>query len=355
MKSYIKFLIYNFLKSFLFVFLITFCLIFILNLLTELDFFKQLNVGNLFPFYLSLINSPALIFELFPFIFLISCQVFLIYLFKDNQVEIFKYFGLRNIDLLKIISFFSFIMGLIIIIVFYNFSSNLKKFYLEIKSNYTSDNKYLSVITNNGLWIKDKIDNKILIINSLEIENNFLLDTFITEFDNEYRIIRNIQSDRINIEDNIWEIYKAKVIINNSITNEEILKIKSNFNYKKIQELFSNLSSLSINELIELRDNYQNLGYSTIEIDMHLNKLITYPFYFVVMVMISGIIMFYFKNKKNNTFKLSFGIFVSVLIYYYNNFFYVLGNTEKISIIQSIWYPMIVLFCINLLAVRIIK
>lgn len=355
MKSYIKFLIYNFLKSFLFVFLITFCLIFILNLLTELDFFKQLNVGNLFPFYLSLINSPALIFELFPFIFLISCQVFLIYLFKDNQVEIFKYFGLRNIDLLKIISFFSFIMGLIIIIVFYNFSSNLKKFYLEIKSNYTSDNKYLAVITNNGLWIKDKIDNKILIINSLEIENNFLLDTFITEFDNEYRIIRNIQSDRINIEDNIWEIYKAKVIINNSITNEEILKIKSNFNYKKIQELFSNLSSLSINELIELRDNYQNLGYSTIEIDMHLNKLITYPFYFVVMVMISGIIMFYFKNKKNNTFKLSFGIFVSVLIYYYNNFFYVLGNTEKISIIQSIWYPMIVLFCINLLAVRIIK
>lgn len=355
MKSYIKFLIYNFLKSFLFVFLITFCLIFILNLLTELDFFKQLNVGNLFPFYLSLINSPALIFELFPFIFLISCQVFLIYLFKDNQVEIFKYFGLRNIDLLKIISFFSFLMGLIIIIVFYNFSSNLKKFYLEIKSNYTSDNKYLAVITNNGLWIKDKIDNKILIINSLEIENNFLLDTFITEFDNEYRIIRNIQSDRINIENNIWKIYKAKVIINNSITNEEILKINSNFNYKKIQKLFSNLSSLSVSELIELRDNYQKLGYSTIEIDIHLNKLITYPFYFVVMVMISGIIMFYFKNKKNNTFKLSFGIFVSVLIYYYNNFFYVLGNTEKISIIQSIWYPMIVLFCINLLAVRIIK
>ena len=49
-------------------------------------------------------------------------------------------------------------MGIIIITLFYNFSSNLKNFYLDLKSNYTDDDKYLAVITKNGLWIKDIVD-----------------------------------------------------------------------------------------------------------------------------------------------------------------------------------------------------
>lgn len=355
MKTYTKFLIYNFFKSFFLVFLITFCLIFILNLLTELDFFKQINVTNSFTMYLSLINTPSFIFEMFPFIFLISSQVFLINIFEHNQIEIFRYFGLKNIDILKIICFCSFLVGIAIVLIFYNFSSSLKKIYLELKTNYTSDNKYLAVITNNGLWIKDKIDNKILIINSLEIENNYLLNSFITEFDDNYKILRNIQSEKIDIEYNTWKIHNAKVIIDNFTTEEKVLELKSNFDYQKIQTLFSNLTSLSIFELFELKKNYEQLGYSTIEVDMHLNKLVVAPFHFMLMIFFSGTIMFYFKSKKNNTFKLSLGLFMSVLIYYYNNFFYVLGNTEKISIIQSVWMPLIFLFCINQLMLKLIK
>ena len=43
-------------------------LVFILNLLSELEFFKDENVGINFTLFLSLLNSPALIFEMFPFI-----------------------------------------------------------------------------------------------------------------------------------------------------------------------------------------------------------------------------------------------------------------------------------------------
>ena len=41
------------------------------------------------------------------------------------------------------------------------------------------------------------------------------------------------------------------------------LNFNSNFDYKKIQSLFSNLSSLSLIELFDLRNNYKSLGYST--------------------------------------------------------------------------------------------
>jgi lipopolysaccharide export system permease protein len=352
MKTYIRFIIFTFLKSFLNIFFIMFGLVLILNLLSELDFFKDLDVDTFFPLYLSLLNSLSLIFEMFPFIFLISTQFFFINFFKNNELEIFKYSGLKNSKIIKILTFLTFIMGILIIILFYNLSSNFKNFYLELKSNYTSDNKYLAVITNNGLWIKDKIDNKILIINSNKIKPNFLIESIISEFDNNFEILRNIKSDKINIKNNEWIVENAKIFVENSTSEKKELIIKSNFNYERIQSLFSNLSSLSIVELYELKENYKLLGYSTVEVDVQINKLISYPFYFMLMTIFSSIIMFNSKKLKNTSIKISIGLFSSVVIYYVNNFFYVLGSTERISLLMSIWIPMLILSVLNAVMIR---
>ena len=352
MRTYVRFIIFTFLKSFLNIFLIMFSLVLILNLLSELDFFKNINVNTYFPLYLSLLNSVSLVFEMLPFIFLISTQFFFINFFKNNELEIFKYSGLKNINIIKILSLTAFLMGILLVVLFYNFSSNLKNIYLELKSNYTSDNKYLAVITNNGLWIKDKIDGKTLIINSNKIENNHLVETFISEFDDNFKNIRNIQSDKINIESNEWLIKDATVYNQNISSKVKNLKINSNFNYERIQTLFSNLSSLSILELLDLKKNYNLLGYSTIKVDVHLHKLSSYPLYFILIVIFSSIIMFNSKNYKSTGIKITIGLFSSVLIYYINNFFYVLGNTERISIIVAIWFPLLILSLINILMIR---
>ena len=62
MKTYTKFLIFNFIKSFVFVTLVLLGLIIILNVLGELEFFKKLNVSNIFPIYLALLNAPSFIY-----------------------------------------------------------------------------------------------------------------------------------------------------------------------------------------------------------------------------------------------------------------------------------------------------
>ena len=168
MKTYIKFLSQTFLGSFFYTLLTIFSLVWIINLLSELEFFKNIDVGIFFTFYLSFLNSPAVIFEIFPFIFLISTQLFFIKLFNNDEIKIFKYSGFKNSKILKIITFVSLILSILIISVFYTTSSNLKKLYLEIKSNYTKDGKYLAVINQNGLWIRDKVQDKIIIVNSLK-------------------------------------------------------------------------------------------------------------------------------------------------------------------------------------------
>ena len=352
MNTYTKFLIRTFLISFLNVFFIFFCLIYVLNLLTELEFFKQTDVRTYFPLYLSLINTPMFVFEMFPFIFLISTQFFFNTLFTDNEMNIFKYSGLRNTKIFYILAITTFFVGLIIISLFYNLSSNLKNLYLGLKSNYTEDKKYLAVITNNGLWIKDIYNENILMINASSFDDNELINTYISEFDKNFEIIRNIKSKKINITNKEWIIKDAEIYVQNNKEIVKILKLKTNFDYKLIQNLFSNMSSLSFMELIEMRKNYKRLNYSLTEIDLQLLKLISFPFYFILMFIFSGIIMMNTKTFKNKSLKIIIGLFLSVIIYYVNNFFYVLGTSEKINVLNSVFIPLTILTIINFFLMR---
>jgi len=203
------------------------------------------------------------------------------------------------------------------------------------------------MVTKNGLWIKDKIDDKILLINSQKIQEHYLINNFITEFDNEYNVIRNIQNKKIDVSTKEWKMFDVKIFEKNIYQNKSLSVLKTNFNFEIIQTLYSNLSSLNIFELYELRQNYKNLNYSLIEIDLQLLKLISYPFYLVLMTIFSGLIMFNIKQINSSTFKISLGLFFSVLIYYLNNFFHVLGSTERLSLITAVFIPLIILSFIN--------
>ena len=352
MNTYTKFLIKTYLLSFLNVFFIFFCLIYVLNLLTELEFFKRTDVETYFPLYLSLINTPMFVFEMSPFIFLISTQFFFNTLFNDNEINIFKYSGLKNTKIFSILSITTFFVGILIISIFYNLSSNLKNLYLGLKSNYTEDKKYLAVITNNGLWIKDIYNENILMINASSFNNNELLNTYISEFDKNFQIIRNIKSQKIDITDKEWIIENAEIYVQNSKKIQKRLKFKTNFDYKLIQNLFSNMSSLSFVELIEMRKNYKKLNYSLTEIDLQILKLISFPFYFILMFIFSAIIMMNTKTFKSKSLKIIIGLFLSVIIYYLNNFFYVLGTSEKINVMSSVIIPLSILTIINYLFLR---
>ena len=349
MKTYTKFLVNGFIKSFVNVFLLMISLVFILNILKEIEFLSNKEVNSFYPIYLSLMSSPSVIFEMFPFIFLISTQFFFLKLFDNDEINIFKYSGLKNFKIINILSFVSFFIGVLIIIVFYSLSSNLQHYYLQFKNQFSEDKLYLAVINKNGLWMKDVINNQTSIINSSKINNNFLTDTFITTFDENFNLIRSIKSDKIDIKNNEWLIYDVTIFENNVSQKNDLIRFKSNFDQKRIESLFSNLSSLSLLKLINLRQNYKSLNYSTIDVDMQIYKVATYPLFLVIMTILSSIIMLNTKKTSSKVLKIIIGLFLSVVIYYINNFFNVMGSTEKLPLVVSIWTPIIFLSLINLI------
>ena len=75
-KKFELYLVKLFLKKIFYIFLIFFALIFILNLFEEITFFSNLEVKLFFPIFVSILNVPATLFEIFPFIFLIGTQFF---------------------------------------------------------------------------------------------------------------------------------------------------------------------------------------------------------------------------------------------------------------------------------------
>ena len=346
-KTYQDYIIKSFLKYILIIFGIFTCLIFILNVLEELKFFENSNLSIFYPIFLTLLNTPSLIFEIFPFIFLLSTQMLFIKLYDKKELDIFKNFGLTNFKIIKVLLFTSLIFGLIFNTVFYTFSSKLKNNYLSFKNNFTNDNKYLAIVNENGLWIKDEINNKINIINADEFIGNQLNSITITQLDKNFNLERTIISDSANINNNNWELKSVEIFeYDGKRKKKDLLDFETNFNKNKIKSLFSNLSSLNFLQLKELYNDYKSVGYSTSEVEGYLNKLYSYPIYLMIMTIIGSILMLHIKNFDSKIFNIVAGILFSVIVYYINYFFGVLGDNGKLPIILSIWLPLLILIII---------
>ncbi len=350
LKVYQKYLIKEFIIITLkitFVFLI---LGLIMSLLEELNFFSDYDVGYYYPIFLVLLNIPSLIYEIFPFIFLLSSQFLFLKLFDSGELNTFKNHGLNNIKILRLITLTSFVMGLFIVIIFYNLSAIMKFEYLNIKKNFTKDNKYLASITENGLWIKDEINNQINFINAQKFTINSLKEVDIIQLNKKFEFQRNIKSENIDIEENNWKLYGVKIIDkDNNIKITKEMDFSSNFNYEEINNLFSNLGSLTIWNLFELKKNYLSINYSTTEIDYHVQRIVAYPFLITIITILSAILMLNLDIQKPKIFFIIIGILLSVIIYYINFFFGTMGKNEKIPLLVSIWTPIITLTIFSLI------
>jgi len=344
MKTFDLYLIRLFVKKILTISLITISLIFILSIFDEISFFKKEDTGFFFPFLITVLNTPATLFEVFPFIFLIATQFFFIELMNKNELEALKVYGVNNFKIIKLLFLTSMLLGLILISIFYHFSSKLQFLYFELKNSYSSDNKYLAVVTDNGLWIKDEIDEKIYITNATKIEDYFIKNVTINEFNNNFELIQIMSSPKVDITNTEWIIFNPTISKDNKNINQKENKIiKSHFDHKKINRLFKNLTSLNIFELIKLKKDYNSLGYSTKQIESQLNGLLSYPIYLTLMSLFAAVIMFNIKRNKPIIFHIILGIFLSVLIYYFYYLFNLLGETGKIPLLASVWLPFLLL------------
>lgn len=328
--------------------LIFLTLIIIMGVLEEISFFKDLDKGIFYPLILTFLNAPDTLFEIIPFICLLSTQFLFFDLFNTNELDLLKRNGLNNFRLIKNLFFYGLFIGIFNISIFYNISATMKFNYSNIKNNFSSDNKYLAMVNESGLWIKDNMENRKLIIKAKKIDDNFLYEVLINEFNINFDLIRVIRSKKIDIEQNNWLIYDPEIIVNNiKVVSPDRITMKTNFDKDIINSFFSDISTQNIISLYNSKKNLENLGYSADEISIHILRLIMMPIYYGILIVLASIIMFYSKEKKSLIFNLIVGIIISVLLYYLTFIFNAMGNNGRISPEMSVFFPILLLFIIT--------
>ena len=344
-KKYQLYIANIFIRNLIFISLIFLSLSFILNFFEELKFFENYEVGLKYPIFLTFLNSPSILFELFPFIFLISIKFFYINLNDKNELNIFKNHGINNFKILTLLSASALLCGAFILLVFYTLSSNLKNHYLNLKNKFSSENEYLAVVNENGLWIKEEIDGYSNIIHAKKFYKNKIENITITQSNVVNAEVKIITAQNADISDKNWTL-NTVVVLENMAKNKKFKKIqyKSSFDGEVISNLFSNLNSMNIYQLNLLLSNYAKIGYSTTDVKVHLNRLYSLPIFYLLMTILGLLIMMKLKFIKSKFFIIIIGTIVSVFIYYINYFSSLFGSNETIPITMSIWLPHLILF-----------
>lgn len=349
-KKYQLYIANIFIKNLIFISLVFLGLSFILNFFEEIKFFENYDVSIKYPLLLTFLNSPSILFELFPFIFLISVKFFYIHLNDKNELNLLKNHGIGNFKILTLLSGSTLICGAFILLIFYTFSSNLKNHYLNLKNKFSSENEYLAVVNENGLWIKEEIDGLSNIIHAKKFNKNIIEDITITQNNLSDDDIKIITAKKGDISNKIWTLNEV-VIIKNIDESKKFnnLNYSSTFDGEIISNLFSNLNSMNIYQLNLLLSNYSKIGYSTTDVNVHLNKLYSLPIFYLLMTILGLLIMMKLKFINTKFFIIIIGTSVSVFVYYINYFSSLFGSNETIPIALSIWLPHLILFLICLL------
>ena len=342
-----KYLAKEFFKIVINTSLIFFCLGFVLNLFEEINFFKDLEVGINVPIILSALFVPSLLYNMFPFVILISGIWFFLKIKKTDEIIALKVSGISNFSIIIIPSIVSIILGILIITAFNPITSVLVKKYEIIKGSYEKDQEYLAAITVNGIWIKEKNINKNNIIRSSNLNNENLIRVTIYEFDKENNFVKRIEAKSANISSFNWILKDATIIDadgNYLSSNISRLDYISMYDIQKIKSLYSNLDTISFWNLKNEIQLLEARGYSTREMEAKFQRSFAFPFFLLSMVLLSGVFTLGMTFKENNWSYVFIAIITSVLIFYFNDFSAALGKTEKLPILISVWMPIVIIF-----------
>ena len=346
-KIILNYLIQNFLKTFFFVTLIFYSFGVILNLFEEIEFFKNLNVNIFTPLILTSIIIPSMIISILPFIIFISSMWFMMKIRNNKDLLTLKIFGYSNLKIFFILAFLSFILGCLILVFINPITSSMSKYYEKTKSNYSRDIDHLVTFNKNGLWIKENLNSKIRIISAAKPNGFDLINVTIFHMDNKSNLIEKITAEKANIKSFEWNLSNVNIftpsegmLVQKKLEN---FKIKSIYDFEKINSLFKNFNTMSFLDLLVNYENLKDNGYNQNFLIQSFHSLISLPFYLFLMTGLASIFTMNRLIKSNNLKLITLGLLTCILTFYLKDLSIALGQTDRIPLILAVWAPVIAL------------
>ena len=352
-----KYIIKEYIKSLLTVAMVMLAIIILINLLDEFNFFKAKKDLKFITFLLLVaLKIPNSLINLSPFIVLFGGIVFFLKMYNFNEVISLRVMGYSNIQIILIPALASFVIGYFLIFFFVPFSSSFLKYYEQIKSEY-NETKNLIFINQTGIWILDKNDKEKNIIRIEKIDKNFSKIEKITiyNYNNNNDFIKRIDAEEGLINNKKWELEKINIITSSNKKNRENylrnFTYETNIDINEIKNIYKNTETTSLFDLNKEILLLEDKGYSSIDLRIRYQKLISFPIYLLAMSILSGLMIINLGKTSNYLRYGLYGVIISIIIYFLNDLSITIAKSGIISVDFSVWIPIFLIILINLIGI----
>ena len=357
LKSINRYIINEYIKSLFVVIAVMLSIILLINLLDEFNFFKsKKDLKFIFFIIFTILKIPNVLINLFPFIVLFGGIVFYLKIYNHNEVISLRIMGYSNIQIILIPALTSFIIGYIIVFLIVPFSSSMLKYYEDLRSEY-NETKNLVFVNETGIWVLDKNEKEKNIIRIEKINKDFSSVNQITiyNYDISNNFIKRIDADEGNIKDKNWQLNKVHIISGNKKSNKENYlnnyNYTSNININELKNIYKNTETTSLLDINKEMQTLEDKGYSTIDLRIRYQKLISFPIYLLAMSILSGLMIINLGKTSNYLKYGSYGVIISIIIYFLNDLSITIAKSGIISVDFSVWIPIFLIILINLVGI----
>jgi len=356
-KSINRYIIKEYIKSLLTVLAVMLSIIILINLLDEFNFFKsKKDLKFIFFIIFTILKIPNVLINLFPFIVLFAGIVFYLKIYNYNEVISLRVMGYSNIQIILIPALTSFVIGYLIVFLIVPFSSSMVKYYEELRSQY-NDTKNLVFVNETGIWIIDKNDKEKNIIRIEKINKDFSTISQLTIYNYDFsnNFIKRIDANEGIIKDKNWQLNKVHIITANKKNNKENYLANytyiSNININELKNVYKNTETTSLLDINKEMLILQDKGYSTTDLRIRYQKLISLPIYLLAMSILSGLMIINLGKTSNYLKYGTYGVLISIIIYFLNDLSITVAKSGIISVDFSVWIPIFLIILINLVGI----
>jgi lipopolysaccharide export system permease protein len=357
LKSINRYIIKEYIKSLFVVIAVMLSIILLINLLDEFNFFKsKKDLKFIFFLIFTILKIPNVLINLFPFIVLFGGIVFYLKIYNHNEVISLRTMGYSNIQIILIPALTSFVVGYLIIFLIVPFSSSMLKYYEELRSEY-NDTKNLVFVNETGIWILDKNEKEKNIIRIEKISKDFSTISQVTiyNYDISNNFIKRIDASDGIIKEKNWQLNKVYIVSTNKKNNKEnylnSYTYTSNININELKNVYKNTETTSLLDINKEMLILEDKGYSTVDLRIRYQKLISFPIYLLAMSILSGL-MIINLGKTSNYLKYGiYGVIISIIIYFLNDLSITVAKSGIISVDFSVWIPIFLIILINLIGI----
>jgi lipopolysaccharide export system permease protein len=357
LKSINRYIINEYIKSLFVVIAVMLSIILLINLLDEFNFFKsKKDLKFIFFLIFTVLKIPNVLINLFPFIVLLAGIVFYLKIYNHNEVISLRVMGYSNIKIILIPALTSFVIGYVIVFLIVPFSSSMLRYYEDLRSEY-NETKNLVFVNETGIWILDKNEKEKNIIRIEKINKDFSVVSQITiyNYDASNNFIRRIDATEGTIKDKNWLLNKVNIISINKKNNKDNYlnnyNYTSNVNINELKNVYKNTETTSLLDINKEMLILEDKGYSTIDLRIRYQKLISFPIYLLAMSILSGLMIINLGKTTNYLKYGSYGVIISIIIYFLNDLSITIAKSGIISVDFSVWIPIFLIILINLVGI----